>query len=79
MHDPIAALGINPASLAAAPSGRPPSSLVRARLAPPHPVPCTVCGAMAVASRIVEVDDQPHWLDLCRDDLLRATGKKINP
>jgi hypothetical protein len=75
MDDPLARLGIDPASLNVAPSGRPPSRLVRARLCPPDSVPCSVCGAMAVGTRIVWLDDEPRWLDLCRTHLLAAAGR----
>ncbi|MFJ8827706.1 hypothetical protein ACIREE_38970 [Streptomyces sp. NPDC102467] len=75
MDDPLARLTIDPAELDAAPSGRPPSSVSRARLAPPHPVPCAKCGTRAVATRIVTFDDQPRWLDLCRTHLLAAAGR----
>lgn len=79
MDDPLARLNIDPSALPAAPTGSPPSSLVRDRLAPPHPAPCATCGGVAIASRIVHADDGPRWLDLCRNDLLRAAGKKMTP
>ncbi|MFJ9038029.1 hypothetical protein ACIRF8_15720 [Streptomyces sp. NPDC102406] len=77
MNDPLATLGVDPADLDMAPSGRPPTHLVRARLAPPSPAACTVCGDMAVATRIVMLDEEPRWLDLCRSHLLAATGWSV--
>lgn len=77
MHDPLAALGINPATLQPAPSARPRSSVWRARLTPPDPAPCSVCGAPAAATRIITLDDQPLYLDLCRDDMLHAAGWRV--
>ncbi|WP_428956254.1 hypothetical protein [Streptomyces sp. cg35] len=77
MNDPLATLAIDPAGLDVAPSSCPPSRISRRRLAPPDSVPCSVCGVMAVATRIVTLDDEPRWLDLCRTHLLVATGKKV--
>lgn len=74
MDDLLAALGVDPAGLNVAPSPRPPSRVSRARLAPPDSVPCSACGSMAVATRIV-VADGPRWLDLCRSHLIAAAGR----
>ncbi|MFJ8828262.1 hypothetical protein ACIREE_41915 [Streptomyces sp. NPDC102467] len=68
-------LSIDPAELEAAPSRRPPSSISRERLAPPRSVPCSKCGTLSIATRIVTLDDTPRWLDLCRTHLLAAAGR----
>ncbi|MFJ9037444.1 hypothetical protein ACIRF8_12755 [Streptomyces sp. NPDC102406] len=75
MDDPLAALNIDPARLDVAPLRVPPSVMSRARLAPPKPAPCSACGAPAIATRIVTLDDEPRWLDLCRVHLLAAAGR----
>lgn len=77
MNDPLATLAVDPAELDPAPSLTPPTRVWRDRLTPPDPVPCSACGDPAVATRIVTVDDQPLYLDLCRDDMLRAAGWRI--
>lgn len=74
MDDLLAVFGVDPAGLDVAPSPRPSSRVSRTRLAPPDSVPCSVCGSMAVATRIVMVDG-PRWLDLCRSHLIAAAGR----
>lgn len=74
--DVLAVQGVDPAALDAAPAAWPATRAARARLAPPDAVPCSACGAMAIATRIIDhIRTGPRWLDTCRTHLLVAHGK----